>query len=71
MRVGIYFTLGDFGLDGSLGILQAAARAGAGLLEVGLPFSDPLLDGPVIQAGHQRALAGGEIPWDDVCAAVA
>ena len=71
MRVGIYLTLGDFGMQASLGILQAAARAGAGLLEVGLPFSDPLLDGPVIQASHQRALAGGELPWAEICAAIA
>ena len=71
MGVGIYLTLGDFGLPASLAILQAAARAGAGLLEVGLPFSDPLLDGPVIQASHQRALAAGEVPWERTCEAVA
>lgn len=70
MAVGIYFTLMDFGLEASLAVLRAAARAGASLLEVGLPFSDPLLDGPVIQAGHRRALEGGEIPWADICDAV-
>lgn len=71
MKLGIYFTLGDFGLAESVAILSAAAQAGASLLEVGLPFSDPLLDGPVIQASHTRALSNGELPWNKVCAGLA
>jgi tryptophan synthase alpha subunit len=70
MKLGLYWTLGDHGLERSLCILTAAARAGADLLEVGLPFSDPLLDGPVIQASHTRALAAGEFAWGDVCQAL-
>jgi tryptophan synthase alpha chain len=55
-KLGIYATLGDFGLENSLAILQGAAQGGASLLEVGIPFSDPLLDGSVICASHERAL---------------
>jgi tryptophan synthase alpha chain len=40
-------------------VLKAIARAGADVLEVGVPFSDPLADGPVIQRATERALAGG------------
>lgn len=70
MKLGIYFTLGDLGLEESLAILLGAARGGASLLEVGLPFSDPLLDGPVVQASHVRALAAQELPWSGICAAL-
>ena len=70
LRLGIYFTLGDFGLAESVAVLKGAARGGAALLEVGLPFSDPLLDGPVIQASHNRALQHGALEWADVVAAV-
>ena len=41
------------------GILRALDRAGADVLEVGVPFSDPLADGPVIQRATERALASG------------
>ncbi len=40
-------------------ILQALPGAGADIIEIGMPFSDPMADGPVIQAAAQRALAGG------------
>jgi tryptophan synthase alpha chain len=70
MKLGIYYTLGDGGIETSLAILTAAAKAGATLLEVGLPFSDPLLDGPAIQASHHRALAQGEFSWNTLCGAV-
>jgi tryptophan synthase alpha subunit len=43
----------------TLPVLEALAAAGADAIELGIPFSDPLLDGPVIQAAAHRALAGG------------
>jgi tryptophan synthase alpha chain len=54
-----YVTAGDPDLAYSRGILLALARAGADLLEVGVPFSEPLADGPVIQRATERALATG------------
>jgi len=54
-----YVTAGDPDLPRSAEILQALDRAGADLLEVGVPFSDPLADGPVIQRATERALAAG------------
>jgi tryptophan synthase alpha chain len=54
-----YTTVGDPDLRRSGEILQALDRAGADVLEVGVPFSDPLADGPVIQRATERALAAG------------
>jgi len=54
-----YTTAGDPDLARSGEILKALARAGADVLEVGVPFSDPLADGPVIQRATERALAAG------------
>lgn len=54
-----YVTAGDPDLARSGDILRALARAGADVLEVGVPFSDPLADGPVIQRATERALAAG------------
>ncbi len=54
-----YVTAGDPDADTSSAILVALARAGADVLEVGVPFSDPLADGPVIQRATERALARG------------
>ena len=54
-----YTTAGDPDLARSGEILQALDRAGADVLEVGVPFSDPLADGPVIQRATERALAAG------------
>jgi len=54
-----YTTAGDPDLPRSAEILKALDRAGADLLEVGVPFSDPLADGPVIQRATERALAAG------------
>jgi tryptophan synthase alpha chain len=54
-----YTTAGDPDLPTSSAILIALARAGADVLEVGVPFSDPLADGPVIQRATERALAAG------------
>jgi tryptophan synthase alpha chain len=54
-----YVTAGDPDRDTSANILIALAHAGADVLEVGVPFSDPLADGPVIQRASERALAAG------------
>jgi tryptophan synthase alpha chain len=54
-----YTTAGDPDLRRSAEILKALDRAGADVLEVGVPFSDPLADGPVIQRATERALAAG------------
>jgi tryptophan synthase alpha chain len=54
-----YTTAGDPDLARSSDILRALVRAGADVLEVGVPFSDPLADGPVIQRATERALAAG------------
>jgi tryptophan synthase alpha chain len=54
-----YLTAGDPDAQRSAEIMIAVAQAGADLLEVGVPFSDPLADGPVIQRASERALAGG------------
>jgi tryptophan synthase alpha chain len=54
-----YTTAGDPDLPRSADILRALDRAGADVLEVGVPFSDPLADGPVIQRATERALAAG------------
>jgi tryptophan synthase alpha chain len=52
-----YITAGDPTLPKTRGVLHALDRAGADVLEVGVPFSDPLADGPVIQRATERALA--------------
>ena len=54
-----YVTAGDPDLTRSAEILEAVAAAGADVLEVGVPFSDPLADGPVIQRASERALKCG------------
>jgi len=54
-----FTTAGDPNLARSGELLKAIDRAGADVLEVGVPFSDPLADGPVIQRASERALANG------------
>src|ERR1700681_4104141 len=54
-----FATAGDPDLPRSAMILQALDRAGADVLEVGVPFSDPLAHGSVIQRATERALAAG------------
>jgi tryptophan synthase alpha chain len=54
-----YVTGGDPDLPRSADILRALDRAGADVLEVGVPFSDPVADGPVIQRAAERAIAAG------------
>lgn len=51
---------GDPDGDTALAIVRALPGAGADLIELGMPFSDPMADGPAIQRAGQRALAGGE-----------
>lgn len=57
-----YLTACDPSFEVSLQAALGAAEGGAAALEIGVPFSDPVADGPVIQAAHQRALAGGGGP---------
>ena len=54
-----YVTCGDPDLPTTLDIVLAAIDAGASVIELGVPFSDPLADGPVIQRASQRALCNG------------
>jgi tryptophan synthase alpha chain len=51
-----YITAGDPSLAATEQLIFALEKAGADIIELGIPFSDPLADGPVIQASHQRAL---------------
>lgn len=54
-----YLTAGDPDLVRSRAIIQAVVDAGADVVEIGVPFSDPIADGPVIQRASERALAAG------------
>ncbi len=54
-----YLMLGDPDLDASVALARDLAASGADAIEIGVPFSDPLADGPVIQAAGHRALSGG------------
>jgi tryptophan synthase alpha chain len=56
---GAFVMLGDPDLETSAELLDAVVEGGADMVEVGIPFSDPVADGPVIQAAAQRALAAG------------
>ena len=56
---GAFLMLGDPDLATSARLLDAVVEGGADMIEVGIPFSDPVADGPVIQAAAQRALAAG------------
>ncbi|MGV6820811.1 MAG: tryptophan synthase subunit alpha [Parvularcula sp.] len=51
---------GDPNFETSLELIQRLPEAGADMIEIGVPFTDPMADGPVIQAAGQRALAGGQ-----------
>ena len=54
-----YITAGDPSLDATLKFVLALAEAGADVIELGIPFSDPLADGPTIQRASERALNAG------------
>ena len=55
----VYLTAGDPNLDATGELLLALDRAGVDVIELGVPFSDPLADGPVIQRASERALRSG------------
>ncbi|MGH9478245.1 MAG: tryptophan synthase subunit alpha, partial [Terriglobales bacterium] len=63
-----YITAGDPSLEATVAAALALAEAGADIIELGVPFSDPVADGPVIQAASERALARG-VRLEDVLAA--
>ena len=54
-----YVVAGDPSPEGTVALLHSLVDAGADILELGVPFSDPMSEGPVIQKGHERALANG------------
>lgn len=55
----IFITAGDPDIETTVKLVKAASEAGADIVELGVPFSDPLADGPVIQASFHRAIHGG------------
>lgn len=55
-----YFMGGDPDFDTSLAIMKSLPKAGSDIIELGMPFSDPMADGPAIQAAGLRALQGGQ-----------
>ena len=54
-----YLPTGFPTVDGAITAAKAMAESGADVIEIGLPYSDPVMDGPIIQAAVDRALAGG------------
>ncbi len=68
----IYLPAGYPDMAGSQACMEAAVEGGADLIEVGFPYSDPLMDGPDIQKANQVALDAGYTPADDIamCAAL-
>lgn len=63
-RIRSFVTLGDPSPELSLQIIDALIEGGADALEIGIPFSDPLADGPTIQGANLRALNVGVTPTD-------
>src|SRR5712692_8433655 len=55
-----FLTAGDPDPETSLAILRALPKAGADVVELGMPFTDPMADGPAIQASSLRALKAGQ-----------
>ena len=64
-----FITAGDHGIETTERYIRAMVKAGADLLEIGIPFSDPTAEGPVIQAASTRALSTG-VKIDDIFAMV-
>jgi tryptophan synthase alpha chain len=65
-----YVVAGDPSTDATVPMMHDLVTAGADILEVGVPFSDPMSEGPVIQQGHERALDNG-VTLSDVLSMVA
>lgn len=61
-----FITVGDPDLDTSVAIIQEMEKAGAAMVELGVPYSDPLADGPVIQRSSMRALQNNQVSVLDV-----
>src|SRR5262249_24982422 len=59
MGIVAYITAGDPSLEATLKFVQALATGGVDVIELGVPFSDPLADGPTIQRASERALKAG------------
>src|ERR1700758_2345831 len=55
-----FLTAGDPDGETSLALIKALPKAGADVIELGMPFTDPMADGPAIQASSQRALKAGQ-----------
>ncbi|MBQ5551653.1 MAG: tryptophan synthase subunit alpha, partial [Bacteroidales bacterium] len=55
----VYFTAGYPKLDDTVKIIKSLSDHGVDMIEIGVPFSDPMADGPVIQASGQQALRNG------------
>src|SRR5699024_9296392 len=59
-----FITAGDPSLEALVPVMHAAVQAGADVIELGVPFSDPMADGPTIQRSSERALArGASLDW--------
>ncbi|MBH5317946.1 tryptophan synthase subunit alpha [Paenibacillus sp. GSMTC-2017] len=56
-----FITVGDPNLEGTLAIIKQLEKSGADMIELGVPYSDPLADGPVIQRASERALSGSTV----------
>ncbi|SMM99554.1 Tryptophan synthase alpha chain [uncultured Candidatus Thioglobus sp.] len=54
-----FITAGDSGLDNTFELMQTLVKNGASVIELGVPFSDPMADGPIIARSHERAVADG------------
>ncbi len=58
-KLNIYFTAGIPELESTTDIIQLIQDSGADMIEIGMPYSDPVADGPVIQKAHELALQNG------------
>ncbi|MEF9479970.1 tryptophan synthase subunit alpha, partial [Chryseobacterium sp. 1B4] len=58
-KLNIYFTAGIPQLENTADIIQLIQDSGADMIEIGMPYSDPVADGPVIQKAHEQALQNG------------
>lgn len=54
-----FITAGDSGIENTFELMQSLVNNGASIIELGVPFSDPMADGPVIAKSHERAVADG------------